>query len=241
VAGSSPVWSTKISGDILFLREIADSYKGDKNSQFGTAWIHKGGDVKKINASDIDEYLKNGWARGRITPRTPEENKARMQVAYDKRTRFDHVCANCGNPFKGKLYQKNCSKECSKWQSGKNAAATMKANGTNSGWHTRKGEASYPEKYFEELFRKEQISGWAREKKIGRWFIDFAFENKKIALEIDGRQHDDTDRANSDKIKDEFLASNGWKVIRIRWSNPTTEAGKEKLYAQIEKVLSVLR
>jgi hypothetical protein len=38
---------------------------GKENSQYGTCWITKDGDNKKIKIQDIDTYLKNGWVRGR--------------------------------------------------------------------------------------------------------------------------------------------------------------------------------
>lgn len=227
----------------MLLNEIKDpnSYSGNKNSQFGTTWVRRDSAVKKIKKDELEIYLNDGWKPGRIEPKTDKEKLALRHKRYVKRSSFTRMCDNCGKQFLGKLYQKNCSKECSKWQSGKNAAATMKANGTNSGWHTRKGESSYPEKYFEELFRKENISGWVREKKVGRWFIDFAFEEKKIAVEIDGRQHDDLNRSNSDQLKDKYLTGNGWTVKRIKWFNPVTESNKEKLYVQIRKLLGELK
>lgn len=116
----------------------------------------------------------------------------------------------------------------------------MTERGTHSGWHNRRGEPSYPEKYFISLFENESITGWIREKKVGRWFIDFAFDSKMVAVEIDGRQHEDSDRKKSDEEKDLFLAQSGWTVIRIKWSNPSTEKGKNILYPQIEKLKKIL-
>lgn len=39
--------------------------KGEKNSQYGTCWVYKDGENKKIKLSDITFYLDNGWKRGR--------------------------------------------------------------------------------------------------------------------------------------------------------------------------------
>ena len=227
----------------MLLKEIKNSnpYLGNKNSQFGTSWVRKDGKAKKISSDLLDTYLSDGWLKGRIEPKSAEQKTALQQLAYAKRKKFSNTCANCGKEFLGSKNQKNCSKECSKWQSGKNAAISMKNNGTHAGWHSRKGESSYPEKYFENLFNTENITGWSREKKVGRWFIDFAFESKKIAVEIDGRQHQDLERANSDKLKDEFLINNGWKVFRIIWVNPINDSNKEKLYIQIERLKKILK
>lgn len=38
---------------------------GEKNSQFGTCWITKNGENKKINKEDFNQYIKNGWVKGR--------------------------------------------------------------------------------------------------------------------------------------------------------------------------------
>ena len=38
---------------------------GNKNSQFGTCWITKDGENKKIKRDLVDEWLKNGWGFGR--------------------------------------------------------------------------------------------------------------------------------------------------------------------------------
>jgi hypothetical protein len=41
--------------------------KGSKNSQYGTCWIYNETDEKnmKIKKEDIDEYINNGWKKGR--------------------------------------------------------------------------------------------------------------------------------------------------------------------------------
>jgi hypothetical protein len=38
---------------------------GEKNSQFGTCWIIKDGESKKIKKEDIEFYIKQGWEKGR--------------------------------------------------------------------------------------------------------------------------------------------------------------------------------
>ena len=39
--------------------------KGEKNSQFGTCWITKEGENKKIKKNDLPNYTTKGWVRGR--------------------------------------------------------------------------------------------------------------------------------------------------------------------------------
>jgi very-short-patch-repair endonuclease len=205
---------------------------GQKNSQFGLTWYHRGGEAKRFKAGEAPD----GWNIGRVPPKSREQRNQEKSVS---RKSHELVCASCSATFKGRLGQRTCSDKCAKKIAGPKAAATMKDRGTHAGWHTRRGEASYPEKYFEDVFSKEGISGWTREKKVGRWFIDFAFSDRMIAVEIDGRQHDE--RVESDTQKDEFLRSKGWTVIRVRWYNPRTEQGREKLHPQVKKLLATLK
>lgn len=48
-------------------------------------------------------------------------------------------------------------------------------------------------------------------------FIDFALPDRKIAIEIDGKQHEQESRAQSDRKKDSLLIEQGWTVHRIKW------------------------
>lgn len=158
------------------------------------------------------------------------------------------VCVECGVTFTvipPKRRRKICGKrECyyaSKCKQARKAALTMKQNGTHAGWHNRRFESSYPEKYFISLFQSENITGWEREKKVGRWFIDFAFTDKMLAVEIDGRQHQDPDRKIKDQEKDAYLEDCGYRVIRIPWNNPRTEKGRLLLHPHVASLLEILR
>ena len=64
---------------------------------------------------------------------------------------------------------------------------------------------------------------------LGKWFMDFAWPNKKIYLEVDGEQHNWNERKKSDQEKDDFYKSLGWRVLRLPWKyvcNNTAEAIK---------------
>jgi hypothetical protein len=92
--------------------------------------------------------------------------------------------------------------------------------GDNSiGWRSRKKlEPSYPEKITMKYLDSKNIK-YEYELKCGIYFIDFAFEDKKIALEIDGRRHDDLEIKEKDNRKDIFLSKNGWIIFRLKWKN----------------------
>jgi very-short-patch-repair endonuclease len=167
-------------------------------------------------------------------------------IAYNERNGkiglVDKVCPECGKKFIGKKKRICCSKTCALKhrtildKTKKIISDKVKErikNGTFVGWKSRKDKSpSYPEQYFMDLFRNENIEGWERDKRVGRWFIDFAFVEKMIALEIDGKQH--SDRKEKDKEKDEYLRLKGWNVVRIDWFNPVNDTNKERLYSQIE-------
>jgi len=92
----------------------------------------------------------------------------------------------------------------------------MKENPEKTAWRTY--NLSYPEKLF---LNKIKDIGWdkkyliIREKSVFPFFIDFAFENEKVAVEIDGSQHLEEDRKNRDEIKDKLLNDLGWSIIRV--------------------------
>lgn len=78
---------------------------------------------------------------------------------------------------------------------------------------------SYPEKYFADLFERENIRV-EKQYQIGLYSLDFCIPEKKIDIEIDGNQHYcDSRIIESDKRRTTFLKENGWDVIRIKWSD----------------------
>jgi very-short-patch-repair endonuclease len=108
-------------------------------------------------------------------------------------------------------------------------------NGTHVGWKSR-AMPSYAELFFMDVLRNNEIE-YEFEKHVGKYFIDFAINSKNIALEIDGKQHSQKDRSESDKLKDEYLKSIGWKVYRIKWKSINSEIGKSYIKTEINKFL----
>lgn len=91
----------------------------------------------------------------------------------------------------------------------------MKDNPDKTAW--RKKNISYPEKLF---LNKITELGWGTKYSIEReypffpYFIDFAFLNEKVAVEIDGSQHLLPERIELDNKKDKLLIENKWIVVR---------------------------
>lgn len=50
-------------------QKISETKKGQgsgkTNSQYGTCWVTNGAEVKKIKKEDLEEYLVDGWVKGR--------------------------------------------------------------------------------------------------------------------------------------------------------------------------------
>ena len=87
------------------------------------------------------------------------------------------------------------------------------------GWKNHhKLKNSYAENFFIEVINNEfNNKNYTKEYRMGKYSIDFAWPDLKLAIEIDGSQHNFPDRKKSDKLKDKYLKSNNWKVLRIKW------------------------
>ena len=88
-------------------------------------------------------------------------------------------------------------------------------------WNSRsKCKKSYAEEWTKKILENEVKDNTFREEfHIGRWFLDFAWPEKKIGIEIDGAQHEWADRKKNDEEKDEYCKSQGWKILRLKWSD----------------------
>ena len=97
----------------------------------------------------------------------------------------------------------------------KSRIAWMKDNPEKTAWRTR-NEPSYPEKLFMNLCKRNVLYAKfdiVREYCIFPYYIDFAFTNAKVAIEIDGSQHWlDNTRLESDIRKERLLEENGKSI-----------------------------
>ena len=114
----------------------------------------------------------------------------------------------------------------------------MKEHPENTAWRKR-NLPSYPEQCFikfliEKGYDKKFLI--EREHPIFPFFIDFAFIDLKIAIEIDGSQHIlDEKRKEKDLLKNEILIKNGWRVFRI--SENLVKTDWETLYKKMEDII----
>jgi very-short-patch-repair endonuclease len=80
--------------------------------------------------------------------------------------------------------------------------------------------------------KSSQLEGikFRRQHAIGDFIVDFVSFEKKVVIELDGGQHAKT--IEKDKLRDECLTLNGYKVLRF-WDNEVIE--------NMEGVLEVIR
>ena len=95
---------------------------------------------------------------------------------------------------------------------------------------------SYPEKYFEELFVKENIP-LQYHKQISRYELDFYNEDLMKYVEIDGEQHYSDYMIKHDIERTLYLEKIGWKGIRIRWSDYKKSLNKEIFINKIKEFM----
>ncbi len=158
---------------------------------------------------------------------------------------IEKECLVCKKAFKtSNVKQRCCSIACSNKSEDhrKSAGRAIKllcASGKMSRWSLGRKQLSYPEKYFKNILDFNKIK-YEIDEPVGGYFIDFALIDYKIALEIDGKQHEWPERKESDLRKDKLLSGNGWEVIRIKWRNPRTIEGKNYLVNEVSKLMEIL-
>lgn len=169
--------------------------------------------VQKIKSEVIKLYTEDSLNIGKLSKRYNIGKNAIIKILGDeKRTSSESA------KIAHKLYpEKYKHSEESKQKMRIKRLEYMRKNPEKTAW--RKSNISYPEK----IFLKEIIKlGWNKNHLIVReysffpYFIDFAFINEKVAVEIDGSQHLLNERKDSDKRKDDLLIEKGWRIIRIK-------------------------
>lgn len=118
------------------------------------------------------------------------------------------------NVWEGKTHSEEAKKRISE------GAKKAHDEGRGHTWKNRYLNPSYAEQWLYGLLDNNHIE-YEKEKPFFGFFLDVAVGNK--CIEIDGEQHgEDTrfpEQIERDKRKDELLKENGWKELRIKWSD----------------------
>jgi very-short-patch-repair endonuclease len=116
------------------------------------------------------------------------------------------------------------------------AVEFMKNNPEKTAW--RLSNVSYPEKLCIEYIEKNGLDkkySIVREYSVFPYFVDFAFLNEMVAVEIDGSQHLLPERKERDNKKDKLLNDLGWLVVRI--SEKEIKTNIENVFNEIISIL----
>lgn len=205
----------------------------------------------KMNAECICEkcnkiYIRKNGISNRFCSRAcankrNHSEKTKQKIANTLKRREDKFCLDCGCILSRRNSTGYCQICCKKHrtitdvQKEKLRKIQLEKvkNGTHKGWTTRNIK-SYAERFFETVLNNNKIK-FNREKKVGKYFLDFVIGN--IDLEIDGKQHKYKDRKESDTLRDEFLRKQGYFVYRIAWNEINTNDGKQMMKDKIELFL----
>lgn len=125
------------------------------------------------------------------------------------------------------LKRKKLSEDTRKKISNTMKKAHKEGRAWNIGKSRWNNEASYPEKFFMKVIENNfDDKDYKREYPVNIYSIDFAWVNKKLAIEIDGCQHEKPQYKERDARKDKTLSENGWLVLRIKWKEVSIEPQK---------------
>lgn len=192
-------------------------------------------------------FCSSKCARGFSTKakRTEINEKVSRTLTKDP---YKKICDYCKTEFTTKRKRiKFCSRVCgikNAWlddeyrlRMSKLASITAterhRLGNTNFGWQNRnKFEMSYPEKIANNELLKYDVN-FINEYHFHPYFIDFALIDYKIAIEIDGQQHNLPERKASDIKKDKKLIKNGWTVYRLSWPNDNIKDGIKEIMSRI--------
>lgn len=97
----------------------------------------------------------------------------------------------------------------------------------------RKGMTE-PEKLLWSKIRRKQLGDFQfyRQKVIGNYIADFFCHKASLVVEVDGGQHYTPEGLAKDKIRDEYMESLGFKVLRFK---------NNEVFGNIDGVVEVIR
>lgn len=173
-------------------------------------------DTIKSNFIKYNADRKNGlvmtWNKG-LTKNTDERLKAKGEKLHQR-----YVNGELTATFKGKTHTEETKKKISESMS----KAQAEGRAYNIGQSRWNNEHSRPEKWLIDVLQNEfkliEHVDYETELPFHRYALDFAWPEKKICIEIDGKQHSsDEQQIARDKMKDALLLQEGWKELRLTW------------------------
>ena len=145
------------------------------------------------------------------TPRKrgpPKGTKSSFRVwEHVKRSKIPHtkvrICTVCSKVFKCDTQRKTCSKDC--------RDSIVKKN---RGRHKRSYMEIAFSRWLDERHVEYEIEFQIKNPELNKcYYADFIFHGLNLIIELDGSQHEKTKE--EDALRDRFIESLGYKVIRI--------------------------
>jgi very-short-patch-repair endonuclease len=101
-------------------------------------------------------------------------------------------------------------------------------------------ELSLPELLLWDCLRRRGTDGlrFRRQHPIGRYILDFYCSSARLAIEVDGPYHDDLDQIHHDARRDEWLAGQGIRVMRIAATDILNDQAFEGILDMIAGIAS---
>jgi len=83
--------------------------------------------------------------------------------------------------------------------------------------------------------RKHQLEGrkFRRQHSVGNYILDFYCASEKLAVELDGKGHNESDQTEYDNERDSILTASGIKVLRFE--NRIVLENPDKLLNEVKK------
>jgi very-short-patch-repair endonuclease len=98
---------------------------------------------------------------------------------------------------------------------------------------------SAAERLLMRLLRGAGITGWITGHPFGPYALDFAFPDRRVAVEVDGwAWHVDAERFRTDRRKGNALTAAGWTLLRFTWHDLHDRPAQ--VLAQIRAVLDAI-
>ena len=90
-----------------------------------------------------------------------------------------------------------------------------------------------------QLLRNHKFFGYEirRQSPIGKYIVDFVCREKKIIVEIDGGQHNETENREYDLERTKYLNNKGYKVVRF-WNNDV-DSNLAGVYEKLKEVFEL--
>lgn len=190
-------------------------------------------EIDKIKNEVIDLYVNELWSFREIEKKYNIGSQAINKILGNKKRNLSDSIKIAHKKYPNSFILNDKAKDKIR----QHRLRYIRENPHKTSWRTN--QISYPEK----LFQDKLINlGWDKKYSIHReysffpYYIDFAFLNEKIAVEIDGSQHLLPERKNKDDAKDSKLISNGWSVFRIAENKIKKDI--DNVFLELEKLLN---